>query len=256
MKHEILKIDEQKKIMRITTVDERWYSKPTSADNDEPVFYPSVTWIAEYYPKGIAFYKWLADKGWDEAESIKAAAGNKGSKVHRACKDIDNGKEVKFNDKYMNYETGKEEELTVEEWECLMSFRAWLDAVKPELVEVEVTVFNEREHYAGTIDRIYKIKDEHWIVDLKTSQYIWPSHKIQISAYAHTRVDQRCPFKLGILQLGFKRNRNGYKFTEVEDQYDLFLNAKAIWHNENPDAKPKQRDYPLSIAAECRRKEK
>ena len=33
--------------------------------------------IAGHYPKGIAFYKWLAEKGWDESQALKSAAGDK-----------------------------------------------------------------------------------------------------------------------------------------------------------------------------------
>ena len=60
-----------KGIVQITTVDERWYLKKDK-------FVPSSTWIANYYPKGIGFNKWLASKGWDRAEALKQEAGEKG----------------------------------------------------------------------------------------------------------------------------------------------------------------------------------
>jgi len=255
MKYEIRKLDQKRGIIQISTIDERWYAKPKDKEVTDYVYYPSVTWIAEHYPKGIGFYKWLANKGWDEAQAIKEAAGDKGSKVHQACVDIDAGKEVKFYTKYKNPSTGLDEELTVSEWECLMAFRNWLDETKPKLVHSEMPVFNEKEYYAGTLDRIYEIEGELWIIDLKTSQNIYPSHEIQLAAYAHCDLPYTKPFKLAVLQLGYFRNKNKYKFTPVVDKYDLFLHAKAIWHNENPDAKPKQKDYPISLIAECRKEE-
>jgi len=79
MKKEIREIENG--VMRITTVDERWYSRPV---NDKVTglptyeFLPSVTWICESYPKGVAFYKYLANKfSWDEAEALKKAAGER-----------------------------------------------------------------------------------------------------------------------------------------------------------------------------------
>jgi len=262
MKKEIREIENG--VMRITTVDERWYSRPV---NDKVTglptyeFLPSVTWICESYPKGVAFYKYLANKfSWDEAEALKKAAGERGSKVHHATELIEDGAEISIDAKVWSSGTEKEEDLTLEEYEALMSFTTWLDTAKPELLCKEITIFGDG--YAGTVDRIYRFQNgDIYIVDLKTSNYIWPSHIIQLSAYSHADINYRKlgikkaewdNRKLGILQLGNKRAKAGYKFTNINDQFDLFLHAKAIWAYENPDAKPKQRDYPLSIKSEFR----
>jgi hypothetical protein len=97
MKKDIINKDKERGIVQITTFDERWYARPT----EDPItklprfeFVPSVTWIADHYPKGVGFYKWLANKGWDEAEAIKSAAGDKGSKVHLAIADLIRGLEA------------------------------------------------------------------------------------------------------------------------------------------------------------------
>ena len=85
MKKKIIQLDNEKKVWRITTTDERWYAienQNKETGLPEFNFLPSVTWISSFYPKGIAFYKWLANKGWDESEALKIAAGDKGSKVH------------------------------------------------------------------------------------------------------------------------------------------------------------------------------
>ena len=83
----IKEVDAKTKTVQITTLDERWYTKPsTHEDTGLPsfVYVPSVTWITGYYPKGIGYMQWLAKKGWDEAEAIKAEAGDKGTIVHHA----------------------------------------------------------------------------------------------------------------------------------------------------------------------------
>ncbi|OGZ67160.1 MAG: hypothetical protein A3C58_02390 [Candidatus Staskawiczbacteria bacterium RIFCSPHIGHO2_02_FULL_34_10] len=258
-------------VMRITSLSERWYAKMSVNEKTglpEYIYYPSSTWISSYYPKGIYFYKWLAEKGWDEAESLKQAAGERGSRVHHACEDIDNGKEINITDKYLNPSTKQQEELSKEEVDCIVSYRDFLDEVKPELLAQEITSFGDV--YAGTADKIFAIKEGNhrqiWVVDLKTSQSIWAEYELQISSYSHMHFDYKNmgitddewqKRKLAILQIGYKKNSKGYKFTEMEDKYNLFRNvAYEIWKNENPDVKPKERDYPLVIFSKLRRKNK
>ena len=246
MKKEIRETKEG--IIQITTWDERWYAKSKMDEKTGlPIyeFVPSVTWIAGYYPKGIAFYKWLAQKGWDEAEAIKTAAGDKGSKVHFAITDLLAGKEVAMDGKYLNKTSGKEEELTLEEYECLMSFVDWFKKTKPKVLANELVVFNEEYGYAGTIDLIAEIDGEKYIIDVKTGANIWPEHELQISAYLHGQPEKH---KLALLQLGYKRNKNGWKFTEIEDKFDLFLSARKIWQNECGEDRPRQKDFPLVLS--------
>ena len=172
---------------------------------------------------------------------------------------IDDGKEVAMNDKFINPTTMELEELTPEEYKAVMDFTEWLDITKPELLANEITVFGD--DYAGTIDRIYRIDGQIWIVDIKTGQNIWEEYKLQLSAYSHANVDYKelkitdkewQNRKLAILQIGYHRNQRGYKFTEVEDKYDLFRMARQIWENENPNAKPDQASYPLRLASKIR----
>lgn len=64
MKKLIRETDEKRGIVQITVADERWYMKPgkdpeTGIPTYKPV--PSVTWISGFWPKGIGFYKWLAE---------------------------------------------------------------------------------------------------------------------------------------------------------------------------------------------------
>lgn len=241
-------------ILRITTYDERWYKF------NEEEFVPSVTWITSFYPKGIQFMKWLASKGWDEAEIIKSARGNHGSKVHQAIEDLITGKkhEVIHDSKYINNDTGILEELTVDEYASVISFNEWFKEVKPKVILTEVTVLSRKHNYAGTDDIICKIDDDVWLIDYKISPNIYPSHEIQLSAYKnadvyldkdgkeHSIADLGIT-KQGILQLGYKRNKKGYKFTEILDQFDLFLATKKIWAKETAGQQPLQKDYPLSI---------
>lgn len=261
MKKEIRLADEKRGIVQVTTYDERWYAKPVTDDKTHLPsgykFVPSVTWIASYYPKGVFFYKWLADKGWDEAEAIKIAAGNKGSKVHLAIADILLGKEVRIDSKYPNRERGIDEELTVEEIDCIQSFIDWKNENPGEVIAFEVAVFSDKHNFAGTVDFIYKIGDDYWLIDFKTGQSIWFESEMQVSAYRETIINgengyQKLPpkvdLKMAILQLGYRMNKKRFKFTEIKPCFDMFLVAQKIWEREAGKQTVNQKDYPVIIS--------
>ena len=252
----IKEINEEKGIVQITLPDERWYWKSV-IDKTIPkateVFVPSVTWITSFYPKGVAYFKWLANLGWNEAEAAKQAAADKGSKVHKAIVDLIDGKDIPMDAKYVNPSTEQPEELTVEEWEALMSFRDWFVLTKPQVLARESVVFSDEYGYAGTIDIFCKIEGETWLIDFKTGQYIWPSSELQVSAYKHAF--EKPIDKLGILQLGYRRNKNLFKLTEVEDQFSLFLAAKQIWAKETTGDAPVQKDLPLILSLKVEEKD-
>lgn len=270
MKKEIVEIKDG--VMRITTIDERWYSKPgIETKTGLPVYehLPSSSYIAGCYPKGIAFWKYLANKGWAESERIKSEAGDKGTKVHHATEDIEKGIEIDIQEAKYADSNGVESTLTPEEVEGVMSFITLFNLVRPQVLATELTVFGK--FYAGTLDSIWripqtvkinnycKISKGIWIVDKKTSANIWPSHLLQVSSYSQADIDYKSlgitvdewiERKLAILQLGHPKTKGGFKFNITEDKYNLFLNSYEIWKNENPDAKPKQRDFPLILKAE------
>jgi len=259
MKKEIKVIDEAKGIVRITTADERWYSHLIPEKEriiDQYEWIPSVTWITSYYPKGIAYMKWLANHGWDESKAIMQEAGEKGSKIHLAISAYLTGRVIKMDDKFFSHETGQDEELTTEEYASLLTFVKWFETYTPEIIANELTVFNFEDSYAGTLDFICRIGDQIYIIDFKTGQNIWQSHRLQLSAYSHADIDleklkitpeEWSKRRLMILRVGYKKNKNGYKADEIEDQFDLFLTASKIWANETKGIEPKQRDYPLSV---------
>lgn len=239
MKIEIKEITEFNTI-RITTTDERWYQHPVTKE-----WLPSSTWICEYAPKGIGFYKWLASKGWDEAEAIKIVAGDKGTMVHHATEILAKGGEVKHNDTFPD-SNGDFKELSADEYEAVISFAEWCKEYNVVFLDHEKTVFNLEYGYGGTLDHRVKIGDLIYIIDKKTSADIYLSHEIQLSSYYHA--DDIKADKMAILQLGYKKNKNKkWKFTEIEDKFNLFLSARNFWMDENKDKKPKQKDYPLSI---------
>lgn len=261
MRREIIEIDKTKGIYQITTTDERWYSFADTTENGLPVynFVPSVTWITNYVYKGIQFYQWLAKKGWDEAEAIKVEAGDKGSKIHNAIDLLIKGVTVKMSDPFSNLSDEKASDLNPEEYSAVNSFVKWYEEVKPEFILNETTVISKEYNFAGTVDCVCKIGEQVWIIDWKSSQYIWPSMIAQVSAYkqAFKEMGRNVKnIKLAILQIGYKKNKKGFKFTEIEDNFeDLFLPARKFWESATKGQSPRQYELPLELKLNLPKKE-
>jgi len=56
--------------------------------------------------------------------------------------------------------------------------------------------------------------------------------------------------KTAILQVGYDRNKAGYKFTEIEDAFPLFKVAQQIWKAEVGSNTPgfTKRDFPIVLS--------
>lgn len=255
MRIEIREVDRERGWVQVTGVDERWYARqiPTGVGGEKIWDYvPSVTWQCGYYPKGERFIKWFGKTGWDEAEEIKMAAGDKGSKVHQAAKLMFEGGTVSMGDSFMNPRTMQSEPLTNKEYFCLMTVDEWFRKEQPEIIATEFTVWNERYNYAGTVDLMCRLLSDEYkfprIIDLKTSANIYPEMELQVSAYKHGDGIPK-DARLGILQVGYERNKNQkYKFTGIRDQFSIFRATQGIWAKETAGQKPFQRDYPLSLS--------
>lgn len=267
MKKEIVQVDNERGITRITTVDERWYAREARDPNTglpAVEFRPSITYKAKHYPKGKGFEMFLKRNG-DDAEMIRDLAAERGSKVHQAIEALNKGLSVSLGDKLTSNITGQLEDLTPDEYWCVMTYVSWWEREgknQYEILEVEDVIWPEVPktpqngnrhseyggvlHFAATRDIRLRRKSDGstGTVDVKTSQDIHPPHIIQVSAIAEACGDAW----QAILRVGYKRNKNGYKFDEVERRLDLVEAANTIWMNETEGEKPLQRDYPLYLS--------
>ena len=260
MKKIIKEVDKERGILQVTTADERWYVKDIinpATKLPEFKYVPSVTWIAGFYPKGIQYYKWLGEHGWDESQALMREAGDKGSKIHEAISAVLRGEEVRIDSKFINNTTEQLEELTMEECDAILSFVNWKKENNPESIAWDVTVYSDKFNYGGSIDYICKIDGKMWIIDFKTGQNIWPSYELQLAAYKKpiesaefniVGLNDVADINLAVLQVGYKRNKNQYKFTPIEDKFPLFLAARQIWENETAGEAPHQKDYPIVLS--------
>lgn len=247
-------------ICRVTTLDSRFYSRE---GRDSVTGLPTIEWrrsithIAHFYPKGKQYEEYLKKIG-DDADEILDKAGERGSKVHQAIETLNNGGTVKMEDKFISNRTGDLEELTPDEYGCVMDYKRWWDEEGSKeygIIGVEQTIWPEGAthdgkplKFAATLDMLVQRKSDGKIgvLDIKTSKAIYDAHIIQVSAIAEA---VQADFQ-AIIQVGYKPNKCRYKFTEIERRMDLYWLAWGICEREAEKAKdePMQRDYPLSLS--------
>lgn len=249
--------------MQVTTDDERFYireSKDPVTGLPCHIYLPSATWICGYTPKGIGYYKWLSEHGWDESQAIMRDRGKYGSRVHNAIEMLLNGEDVKYDDDFADpyAPEGQAAEhmapLTFEEYHAVWTFEQWWKEYTAshtvEILATETTIWNEALGFAGTIDFVAKVDGVHTVFDWKTSKNVFNSHVAQISAYrehmiGELKTDQ---INVAILQIGYPHNKRGYKLNELDPHFEWFEAAKTFWAAENDGSKPFQKDYPLALS--------
>lgn len=241
-------------VIRMTLDKERWYFR-----DDIP--YPSVTWILEYFPKGIWYHIWLADKmqSYDEVRAVLKQRGEEGTMVHWGMENYLNGLDVTYHDEHPEFKRG----FTPKEWEMVLDGKRWCDKYEPVVQYVELPVFGEEPKYAGTLDMgllidgkkfthknelIYGDGDLMFFGDWKTSAAIYDTHKAQIAAYAQPAP----PDIVGIIRLGSK-HKVGYEFWHCPHDllplwYQLFRAAYKFWQHDNPNPAPKIIEVPMKIS--------
>lgn len=252
--------------IQITSEDERFYLK-----EDENKYYKSSTWVCEYVPKGKGFNEYLKRMG-QEADSYMTERGDIGNKVHGAIhllvkrfQEEGHGYLDIQNEVFMNESSGQWEPLTGEECEIVLTFVRWWEWLESmyDIIVLghEETKFNEEYSFAGTRDlRLgLKLRVPHKenkkrkkpledytgtvTIDYKTSKAIYPSHEAQICSYG--QFDDSKEDRLFILQIGYKQNQAGWKFTEIErSRFALWIAALVFWNAENANKQPKQFQLP------------
>jgi hypothetical protein len=232
---------------QLTFLDSRFYSIEGGG------FVPSVTTILEAYPKGAAYFNWLKENGKD-ADEIRDEAGRRGSVVHKLTEDYDSGKEVQL----VNANGGIDYKLN--EWamfERYVEFRRRFQFVTD---CIELNIISKELGYAGTIDRVIKMEGETILLDIKTSNAIYPSYWLQLAAYRSllmnengARVD-----KVAILWLNAKTRTEGKKGDiqgigwqlitkdDTAKELELFNATHQLWQAENATSKPKSLTYQIS----------
>lgn len=236
----ILEVSEDAK--QITMPDSRYYRR-----NGD--YYPSVTYILSYYPKGKYFEDWLKKVGYSSEHIIKKA-GEEGTQVHDMIESYLEGEELTFlglHGKPMYHPNV---------WQMFLRFVEWWELYNPTLIETEVHLFSDKLKVAGTCDMVCEIeingKKQLWIIDYKTSNHLQTTYDLQTAVYG--QMYEECYGKkadrFGILWLKSNKRKSaegkmqgkGWEMYESskpqEENLDIFLTVKKLFNLENPKHKP------------------
>jgi CRISPR/Cas system-associated exonuclease Cas4 (RecB family) len=236
-------LSEDKK--QLTFLDGRFYQV------SETEFVPSVTTILEAYPKDAAFYAWLKKYG-EDADKIRDAAGDRGSKVHNATELLDAGVEVHLLDKngYPQY--------SLQEWDMIKKYVEFRTSHPEVAIEArEFKLVSPKLGYAGTLDMLVRIDTKLYILDIKTSNMMHKSYEMQLEAYASLleetgiKVDGVCILWLNAKTRTEKKFQGeGWQLVFIDEKErannrELFAATKKLWEQQNKNYKPKNLTYNL-----------
>jgi len=232
----ILQISEDSK--QITLPDSRYYRR-------NGLYYPSITYVLSYYPKGKFFEDWLKKVGYS-ADWIVRKAGEEGTQVHEMIEDYLNGKELNF------LSSNDNPVYNPDVWQMFLKFVEWWEKYTPTLIETEVHLFSDKLKVAGTCDLICEIDDELWLIDFKTSNHIQTTYELQTAVY--TQCYEECygkkVEKQGILWLKSSKRKaakdkmqgKGWEIVTPkrtqEENIDIFKTVKKLFDLENPNHNP------------------
>ena len=193
----ILKMDPNSK--RVTILDNRFYSRNEG-------YYPSVTSILQFMPKGRFFENWLKDVGHN-ADIIARKAAGEGNQVHSAIEKYVEGEKIQWlnAEGYSNY--------SLDVWKLILKFHEFWSTYKPTLIESEIHLFSDKYKYAGTCDLVCEIDGVRWLLDIKTSKAIHTSMDLQLAAYSQAwneNFDEKIE-KMGIIWLKSSKRKASTK---------------------------------------------
>jgi hypothetical protein len=242
----ILNVDPNSK--RVSVLDNRFYTR-----FDE--YYPSVTNILQFMPKGKFFETWLKDVGHN-ADIIARKAANEGTQVHDAIEKYVAGEKITWlNDEgYSNY--------SLDVWKLILKFHEFWSIHKPTLLASEIHLFSDTYKYAGTCDLVVEIEGVRWLLDIKTSKSIHTAMDLQLAAYAQAwnETFEEKIEKTGIIWLKSSKQKEGKigtmqgKGWEIyqpsrtfEENLKLFNNIHELYKLEHPDPKPYIHEFVTEI---------
>lgn len=228
-------------MIQLMPQDSHWYWSVK-----KKCWYPSVTTVTSYLPKGKFFEKYLAEQdSYEDAKRILKEAGDRGTHCHQASEVLDKGGELKYG------LCG----LTDNEYKLMIGYVNWHKKYQPEILQdkIELPLISDKMKLGGTADRIYNIDGKLTLFDLKTSKSaIYDSHWIQVACYSEmyeelykTQIDQ-----VAILRLTPKR-KEGYEYVvrsreQWKKDYKQFKNTyeTMVYLNGGKDFKPSIIEVP------------
>lgn len=218
--------------VRVEIEDERFYRV-----GDQ--YYPSVTTILEAYPTGPGLTRFYARNGWRKAKAITQHSMEIGQKVHETIdEELLEGESIHYDD------------FRFEEWKYLVGFRNFMNKHNLETDKKESMIVSHAHEYAGTLDWEGEVDGDYVRIDWKTSNNVYEKHKIQLAAYemARREANETKADELWIIQLdsGTKQKYSKRKVKDVEDKFQAFLDARAMWKRTSK-GRPSIKEVPAKI---------
>ena len=241
-------------LKRVDLADRRLYNlKGTD------IYYPSVTTILSALPADPMFLRWLQEVG-QGAETIRNRAAREGSQVHEGIEKLLAGEQLDWVDNFGNAR------YSSPVWKMLLRFQDFYNEVHPETLASELFLYSKEHEYAGTTDALFKVGDETWLIDFKSSNHLHTlSYDAQLAAYAVALEERKGikPDRCGILWLKSgtrKKNVNldkgicqgeGWQLNFVDDvdqAFKVFKLAYEMYKITHPnELKPDTKEYPTTI---------
>jgi hypothetical protein len=234
---------------QINFLDQRFYSHKGE-------FYPSVTHVLSYFPKGKFFEDWLKDVGHN-ADFIAKKAAEEGTQVHTLAEKYLEGEELHWLDERGNAK------YSLKVWQMFLKFVEFWETVKPKLIASEMHLFSETHKIAGTCDLVVEINNQKWLLDIKTSNSLHTSYDLQTSVYAkcyeertgetidRTGVIWLKSSKRGPDNSGKRIQGKGWELYEssrtIEENFKLFNCVYELFKLETPYDKPAYNFYPTVV---------
>ena len=237
------------KVKQINFADERVYEVRPK------VYYPSMTRILRYFPKGKFFEQWLKEVGTN-ADIISEKAAKEGTQVHNLIEEGIKKRKVEWLD------TENKAKYSQKVWEMVIRFNNFWSIYSPEPILVEEIVYSDTEKFAGTVDLVVKLDGKVWLIDIKTSNGLYRSYDLQVAGYAKALKEYRNikVDKIGIIWLkshkrGATRKQGkyqgkGWEIHEVEDiegAFQAFQNINKIYQYDNPVCNPLFKTLPTVL---------
>lgn len=231
--------------LRFYTWQGEEYPSVTSVRNLAGMPHPLAAWrtnqvIKRAIEENATFQRMLADKTdpkaiatWlrQSANKERDAAADLGTRIHDAAQ------------QGMTLDKAPADVAPFLHW-----YYEWVSDSKIDIKLTERQVWNEAIGYAGTFDMLGVMRNQYWLIDLKTGKGTYPEHALQLEAYARGEfvgeddvIDQPATDMLqqvsgrAVLHL----RPDGYSFKIIparEDTWIAFrgLLAFARWQYANP----------------------
>lgn len=200
------------------------------------------------YAKGLGFYTALKNSSPEEWDKKLEKAGDKGDAVHQSIRTTLQVGKFSIEDKVLSENNKDTRVLTFEEWECILAFGRFWNDHDMKLVDVEQTVADEKNGFAGTLDMIATMRkscggrycdctphiNKLGLWDHKSGSGIYENYGAQLAAYESAQLGHlhRYIEYTAIDHLG-TNHKVGYKLEfydlgETAKHWKEFLAAKTI----------------------------